>query len=177
MQVEDCWMNWTTYPSLNDWFDWSKQCLIQYRCVVDKPNFVCNIFKGCCFPCDIPGKTFFLILFFIVFLKIIFLILVVSSWFGVGGHFQVWCVVDDNKFWWNSTLKIFRRRQRWTSGKHPHQTWLTKGRDKNILGWRRAHNCCILLKPSKSDVTNHDLWNQVQDFGENEGETKLDEIK
>lgn len=58
MQVEDCRMNWTTYPNLNAWFNGSKQCLIHYGYVEDKPQLVHDIFQGRSLPCKIPGKKF-----------------------------------------------------------------------------------------------------------------------
>ena len=47
---------WTTYPNINSWMDGSKQCLIQYGFVEDKPQRVVDIFKGRNMPCDIDGK-------------------------------------------------------------------------------------------------------------------------
>lgn len=58
MNVEDCCMNWTTYPNLNIWFDGTKAELIHYGYVEDTPQPVRDIFAGKPMPFDVPGKDF-----------------------------------------------------------------------------------------------------------------------
>ncbi len=66
MQIKDCWMNWTTYPNLNAWFDGAKATLIQYGYAKDKPQLVRDIFKGHPLPCEIPGESVIIITFLLL---------------------------------------------------------------------------------------------------------------
>ncbi len=54
MKNEDCWMNWTTYANLNQWFDGTKACLIRYGYVNNCLQCITDIFNTIQSPCSIP---------------------------------------------------------------------------------------------------------------------------
>ena len=69
MEMEERRMLWTTYPNVNRWFDGTKECLIHYGYVEDKPQLVIDIFKGRTPPCDIDREYLCLLFCFHIHLS------------------------------------------------------------------------------------------------------------